>query len=166
MFWSLVTENHVMFIHLHRHHVHAQLYNALPGSAGEVLVLSVWDVLPCPVVPVLLGQTKVYQEELVAVSPDPHQEVVGLDVPVDEVLVVDILDPPDHLVGQHEDGLHGEPPGAEVEEVLQAWPEKVHDEHIVVALLPVPAYVWYSYSSLKENLSGLWSARIMVGCCE
>ena len=123
-------------------------------------------MLPCPVVPVLLGQTKVYQEELVAVSPDPHQEVVGLDVPVDEVLVVDILDPPDHLVGQHEDGLHGEPPGAEVEEVLQAWPEKVHDEHIVVALLPVPAYVWYSNSSLKENLSGLWSARIMVGGSE
>ena len=123
-------------------------------------------MLPCPVVPVLLGQTKVYQEELVAVSPDPHQEVVGLDVPVDEVLVVDILDPPDHLVGQHEDGLHGEPPGAEVEEVLQAWPEKVHDEHIVVALLPVPAYVWYANSSLKENLSGLWSARMMVGCSE
>ena len=123
-------------------------------------------MLPCPVVPVLLGQTKVYQEELVAVSPNPHQEVVGLDVPVDEVLVVDILDPPDHLVGQHEDGLHGEPPGAEVEEVLQAWPEKVHDEHIVVALLPVPAYVWYANSSLKENLSGLWSARIMVGGSE
>ena len=135
----------------------ASCMRILPGSACEVLVLSVWDVLPGPVVPVLLGQTKVYQEELVAVPPDPHQEVVGLDVPVDEVLVVDILDPPDHLVGQHEDGLHGESPGAEVEEVLEAWAKKVHDEHIVVPLLPVPTYVWYAYSSLakKTKLSGL-----------
>ena len=123
----------------------------IPGSAGEVLVLSVRDVLPRPVVPVLLGKTKVYQEELVTVPSDPHQEVVGLDVAVDEVLVVDILDPPNHLVGQHEDGLHGEPPGAEVEEVLEAWTKKVHDEHIVVPLLPVPAYVWYPYSSLEDK---------------
>ena len=123
----------------------------LPGSAGEVLVLSVGDVLPRPVVAVLLGKTKVYQEQLVAVPPDPHQEVVGLDVAVDEVLVVDILDPPDHLVGQHEDRLHGKPPGAEVEEVFKAGAKEVHDEHIVVPLLPVPTYVWYAYSSLEET---------------
>ena len=129
-----------------------QLYDdCIPGSAGEVLVLSVGDVLPCPVVPVLLGKAKVYQEQLVAVPPNPHQEVVRLDVAVDEVLVVDVLDPPNHLVGQHEDGLHGEPPGAEVEEVLEAWTKKVHDEHIVVPLLPVPTYVGYPYSSLAET---------------
>ena len=125
--------------------------DCIPGSAGEVLVLSVRDVLPRPVVPVLLGKTKVYQKELVAVPPNPHQEVVGLDVTVDEVLVVDILDPPNHLVGQHEDGLHGEPPGAEVEEVLEGWTKQVHDEHIVVPFLPVPTYVWYPYSSLAEK---------------
>jgi hypothetical protein len=33
-------------------------------------------------------------------------------VPVDEVLVVDILNPADHLVRQHEDSLHREPPVA------------------------------------------------------
>jgi hypothetical protein len=31
------------------------------------------------------------------VAADAHQEVVGLDVAVDEVLVVDVLDPADHL---------------------------------------------------------------------
>ena len=107
--------------------------------------------MPRPVVAVLLGKTKVYQEQLVAVPPDPHQEVVGLDVAVDEVLVVDILDPPDHLVGQHEDRLHGKPPGAEVEEVFKAGAKEVHDEHIVVPLLPVPTYVWYAYSSLEQT---------------
>ena len=109
-------------------------------------------MLPRPVVPVFLRQPKVYQEELVAVSPNPHQEVVGLDVAVDEVLVVDILDPPDHLVGQHEDGLHGEPPGAEVEEVLKAWAKEVHNKHIVVPLLSIPPYVWYPYSSLQDKI--------------
>ena len=112
-------------------------------------------MLPCPVVPVLLGQTKVYQEELVAVSPDPHQEVVGLDVPVDEVLVVDILDPPDHLVGQHEDGLHGEPPGAEVEEVLEAWSQEVHHQHVVIAFNTKPPDVRDSHPTLND-LIALW----------
>ena len=109
-------------------------------------------MLPRPVVPVFLRQPKVYQEELVAVPPNSHQEVVWLDVAVDEVLVVDILDPPDHLVGQHEDGLHGEPPGAEVEEVLKAWAKEVHNKHIVVPLLPIPTYVWYPYSSLQDKI--------------
>ena len=106
-------------------------------------------MLPRPVVPVFLRQTEVYQEELVAVPSDAHQEVVRLDVAVDEVLVVHVLDPPDHLVRQHEDGLHGEPPGAEVEEVLKAGAKEVHDQHIVVALLSIPAYVGYPYTSLK-----------------
>ena len=29
---------------------------------------------------------------------------------MDEVLVVDVLDPADHLVGQHQHRLHREPP--------------------------------------------------------
>ena len=110
-------------------------------------------MLPCPVVPVLLGQSEVDHKQLVTMAPNPHEEVVWFDVPMDEVLVVHVLDPPDHLVGQHEDGLHGEPPGAEVEEVFKAGAKEVHDEHIVVPLLPVPTYVWYPYSSLAEKQS-------------
>ena len=89
------------------------------------------------------------------------QQIVGLDVAVDEVLVVDILDPPDHLVGQHEDGLHGEPPGAEIEEVLKAGAEQVHDQHIVVALLSIPAYVGYPYTSLKGKYDLLSSVNVI-----
>ena len=55
------------------------------------------DVLACPVVSVLLGQTEVDEEEFVAVPADAHEEVVGFDVAVDEVLVVHVLDATDHL---------------------------------------------------------------------
>ena len=41
--------------------------------------------------------------------PNAHEEVVGLDVAVDEVLVVDELDAGNHLVGQHQHRLHCEP---------------------------------------------------------
>ena len=126
-----------------------------PGSSCQVLVLSVRDVLPRPVVPVFLRQTEVYQEELVAVPSDAHQEVVRLDVAVDEVLVVHVLDPPDHLVGQHEDGLHGEPPGAEVEEVLEAWSQEVHHQHVVVAFNTKPPDVRDSHPTLND-LIALW----------
>ena len=118
-------------------------------------------MLPCSVVPVLLGQTEVDHKQLVTMAPNPHQEIVWFDVPMDEVLVVHVLDPPDHLVGQHEDGLHGEPPGAEVEEVLKAGAEQVHDQHIVVALLPIPAYVGYPNTSLKGKFDLLSSVNVV-----
>ena len=38
-------------------------------------------MLACTVVPVLLGEPEVDEEELVAVPPDSHQKVVRLDVP-------------------------------------------------------------------------------------
>ena len=67
------------------------------GCSGQVLVLSVRDVLPGPVIAILLGQSEVDEEELVAVAADAHQEVVWFDVAVDEVLVVHVLDATDHL---------------------------------------------------------------------
>ena len=41
--------------------------------------------------------------------PNAHEEIVGLDVAVDEVLVVHELDAGNHLVGQHQHRLHCEP---------------------------------------------------------
>ena len=43
-----------------------------------------------------------------------------------------------NLVSQHEDRLHGEPSGAEVEEILERWSEQVHDKHVVVTLRAIP----------------------------
>ena len=66
-------------------------------SSGQILVLPVGNVLSRPIVPVFLGQAKVDEEELVAVTADAHQEVVRLDVAVDEVLVVHVFDSANHL---------------------------------------------------------------------
>lgn len=122
----------------------------LPGSSCQVLVLSVGNVLASSVVSVFLGQSKVYQEQLVAVSSNSHEEVVWLDVAMDEVLVVNILNSANHLVGQHQDSLHGEPPGAEVEEILEAGSEQVHDQDVVVSLLSVPSDVGDAHSALQN----------------
>ena len=67
------------------------------GSASEVLALPVGDVLAVPL-DVALGQSEVDEEDLVRGLVEADAEVVGLDVPVDEVAVVDVLDPGDHLV--------------------------------------------------------------------
>uniref|UniRef100_A0A182UE34 Uncharacterized protein n=1 Tax=Anopheles melas TaxID=34690 RepID=A0A182UE34_9DIPT len=109
--------------------------------AGQVLVLPVRDVDAGAEVAVLLRQAEVDQEQLVAVPPDPHQEVVRLDVPVDEVLHVQILQPADHLVDQHQHGLDCEVPAAEVEQILERGAEQIHHQHVVAALLPEVADV-------------------------
>lgn len=64
-------------------------------SARQVLVLPVGDVLVCAGVSVLLGQAKVDDVHQVALLPQPHEEVVGLDIAMDEVLGVDVLDATD-----------------------------------------------------------------------
>lgn len=64
-------------------------------GAGQVFVLSVGDVLMCAGVAVLLSQAEVYDVDQVALLSEPHEEVVGLHVPVDEVLGVDVLDATD-----------------------------------------------------------------------
>ena len=45
-------------------------------------------MLPCPVVPVLLSQSEVDHEQLITMAPDPHQEVVWLDVGMDYLCFV------------------------------------------------------------------------------
>lgn len=65
------------------------------GRAGQVLVFPVGDVLVGAGVPVLLGQPEVDDVHQVALLPQSHEEVVGFDVPVDEVLGVDVLDAAD-----------------------------------------------------------------------
>ena len=108
------------------------------------------NVSPRSVVTILFGQSEINQEELVTVTADSHEEVVRLDVSVDEVLVVDKLDSADHLVGQHEDRLHGEASRAEVEEVFERRAQEVHDEDVVVTFGAVPPDVGDADTTLKD----------------
>lgn len=59
--------------------------------ASQVLVLSVRDVLVCAGIAVLFGQAKVNDVHQVTLLAKPHQEVVRLDIPMDEILGVDVL---------------------------------------------------------------------------
>jgi hypothetical protein len=71
----------------------------------QVLVLPVRDVQVGLGVTVLLGEPKVDDIDLVAPLADTHEEVVGLDVPVEEVARVNVLGTRDELVGEEKDRL-------------------------------------------------------------
>jgi len=101
------------------------------------LPLTVRDVLLGFRVTVLLGHAKINNVDNVggfAVGPS-DQEVVGLDVAVDEVLLVDGLDARQHLLGDHDYGLDGEAASAVVEEILERGSEQVNDKDVVEAFL-------------------------------
>lgn len=70
-------------------------------------------------VPVFLGQTEINHIHLIPSFSDTHEEVVGLDIPVNEVSGVDVFGSGDELVGEKQDGFEGEFTVAEVEEVFE-----------------------------------------------
>lgn len=72
----------------------------IASSASEVLSLPVRNMLAVSL-NISFGQAKVNDEDLVAGLIESHTEVVRLDVTVDEVSIVDILNPRYHLVNQH-----------------------------------------------------------------
>ena len=88
---------------------------SIASGTSEVLALAVGDVLAIAL-DVALCQPEVQDEDLVGGFVEPNTEVVRLDVAVDEVAVVDVLNPADHLVDQHEDSLETELAESLVEE--------------------------------------------------
>ena len=111
----------------------------ITGSAGQILVLTVWDMEVSLWVSVLLGETEINNVDLVASLADAHKEIVRLDVTVDEGFGVDVFDAGDELVCQKKDGLQREFTVAEVEEILQARAEEIKDHGIIVTFGAEPA---------------------------
>lgn len=137
----------------------------IASRARQILIFSVHDVLAGAVVAVLLCQAEVDEKHFVAVAANAHQEVVGLDVTMNEVLVVHELNATDHLIGEHENRLHGEATRAEVEQVLQTGAEQIHHQNVVVLLLAVPADVWNADATLQDFVKfalvqELWMTRL------
>jgi hypothetical protein len=87
----------------------------IAGSTGKVLALTVRNVLAVAL-DVPLGQSEVEDEDLVGGLVESNAEVIGLDITMDEVAVVDVLDARDHLVDQDQHCLQGELPQGLVEE--------------------------------------------------
>ncbi len=110
----------------------------VPGGAAQGLLFPVRDVLLGPGVPVPLGHAEIHHVHLVLVghAPAADQEVVRLDVPVYEIVLVHPLDQRDHLHRNLHHRLHRELPAAPVEEVLQRRAEQVDHEDVVQPLLP------------------------------
>lgn len=123
------------------------------GSTRERLALPVGNVLLRLGVTVLLGHTEVDNVNNVGTlgAWSADQEVIGLDVSVDEVLLVDGLDSRQlqnvrlrrhcqractyHLLGDHDDRLDRELPVAVIEKILQAGSEEVDDQDVMQTLL-------------------------------
>ncbi len=70
-----------------------------------------------------------------------------------------VLDARDHLVGEHEHGLRREAPRAEVEEVLEAGPEQVHDQDVAAPLAAEPADARDAHAALNQCFAR-WSRPI------
>ena len=61
--------------------------------------LPISNVLTRAVISEFLGQAVIDEEKFVAMSSNPHQEIIRLDISVNKVLVVYELNTSDHLVG-------------------------------------------------------------------
>ena len=73
-----------------------------------------------------------------------NEEVVRFHVPVNKVIVMQKFKPLDHLVSDHQRGLHGEFALAEIKSVLETRPEQIHDHCVVVSLHAKPMNSWNS----------------------
>lgn len=85
-----------------------------------------------------------------------NKEVVGFDISVDQVLLVNSLNTGElgmlaastwnisttyHLLGDHDNGLDGESAVAVVEEVFETGTEKVNHQNVVKTFLPKIVYI-------------------------
>ena len=84
-----------------------------------ILNWPVGNVLTGTVVPEFFGQSVINEEKFVTVSADSHEEIVGFNVSVDEVLIMDEFNATNHLICKHQHRFHGETPWTEIEQILQ-----------------------------------------------
>ena len=99
----------------------------VPGSSSQVLALPVRDVFAVPL-DVPLRQSEIQKENLVGSFVQSNTEVVRLDISVDEMSVMDVLDPCDHLVNQHQHRLQRKLPQSLVEQGFQRWTHQIHHQ--------------------------------------
>lgn len=86
----------------------------------------------------VLGQAKINDVDDVALGTGSHEEILGLDIAMEQVLGVDVLESTKELVGDEEDSLERKGPVAVVEQVLKGGAEEVHDEDVEVILIAEP----------------------------
>lgn len=110
------------------------------GGAGETFALSIPDMHFHLGVAELLAEAEVDHIQDTLLAFHPHQEVVGFDVAVDDILLVDTLDAVYHLVRQHHHRLQGKTL-VNLLQVRQRLPEQLHHQDVLVSLGSVPVYL-------------------------
>lgn len=113
---------------------------SIASSSGQVFIFSIRNVEASARIAILLRKTVIYQKQLnmpnqelktlkscqtlfynvylVTVTANTHEEVIGFDIAMDEVFRVNIFNSTDHLISQHQHGLHSESTRAEIEQIL------------------------------------------------
>ncbi|RNA28985.1 hypothetical protein BpHYR1_011981 [Brachionus plicatilis] len=125
-------------------YAHVRVDGRVARSAGQIFVLTVRDVLVSARIAEFFGQAKV------AFFGQTHQKVVRLDVPMNEVLRVDVLNTADGLVREQKYCLQAEFARAKVEQVLETGPQQLHHHHVVVALASAPLQRRNAHSALQQ----------------
>jgi len=64
------------------------VHAGVTSGPSQRLVVLVWNVLSCLRVFVPLSQAEVYHVHYVLLLIDPHQEIIGLHISMDEVVIV------------------------------------------------------------------------------
>ena len=85
----------------------------------HVLVLAVGDVLVAPRISIFFSEPEIDDVDHMLSFPEPDQEVVRLHVAVDEALRVDVFQPRNELVRQHQHRLEVELPSTVIEQIFE-----------------------------------------------
>lgn len=93
-----------------------------------------------------------------------HEEIVRLYVTMNEVLHMHVLNTANHLIRQHQHGLHREPSTAEVEEILQRRTKQIHHQTMVLTFDAIEANMWYPNSALQDLIDFALVEQLRMSC--
>lgn len=103
-------------------------------------------------VSVLLRQAKVDNVHYVCPLPDANDKIVGLDISVNKVTVVNEFQARYQLDSQHHGRLQGKPPPTIIEQILQARTQEIHHHNVVVAHTPLHVHAGYSHPPFEDTI--------------
>ena len=99
------------------------VHRGIASSAGEVLIVSVFDMVSTLRVSISFGQSEIDNVDDVLFATDADQKVVRLDVSVDEVSRMHEFYSLEELFSQHQHSFQGKFPFAVVEQIFQRRPQ-------------------------------------------
>ena len=107
---------------------------SIASRAGKVFAVFVRDVLSLAVL-VAFGKTEIDDVDVVSSRVcATDEEVVGLDVSVNDALLMHLLYATNELHRNHQDSLEIEVPLAGLEEVFERWSKQVHHHHMELVI--------------------------------